>query len=222
MKVFTYTKTPVSLDRLFLEISNSSITIAVDIPCTSMLGEQLTIAFKADLPDADKTALDAIVAAHTGEALADTSVQNVVIQSQPAITVESTPPFGAKTIVVGGVVKKLYARYVGFQQALTVGENTISYTATFPWAKVLGVEAINCEALDVVDFAVYDTPAGTYSGVPNLLLNQFGFSTNLPKDYYERMAKFDADLYAGMIIKVKYTSVSAKTIGINIIMDEVK
>lgn len=137
-------------------------------------------------------------------------------------TVASQPPFGSKTIVVNGVTKKLYARNTGIQASVTTGANTINYTATYAWAKIIGVEAINCEALDKVDFKVHDTAAGTYSGYPNAMLNQFSYSLNLPKDYYIKMAQFDADLYPGMIIKIEYTSVSNKTIGINIIMNEVK
>lgn len=133
----------------------------------------------------------------------------------------SLPAFGAKTIVAAGVVKKLFARYIGIQQALTTGVNEIIYTATFPWSKMIGIEVVNSEALDAADLKVYDTPSGIYSGVPDKLLNQFSFSNNIPKDYYVRMAQFDADLYQGMVLKVTYTSVGNKTVGINLILNEV-
>jgi hypothetical protein len=142
--------------------------------------------------------------------------------SASIVNIVSAPPFGSKTIIVNGVTKKLYARNVGFQQALSTGANTISYTASYTWVKMLGVEVINCEALDTVDFKVYDTVTGTYSGYANALLNQFSFTHNLPKDYYIRMAQFDADVYPGMIIQVGYNSISNKTVGINLIMNEVK
>lgn len=128
------------------------------------------------------------------------------------------PAFASKLIGT----KKLYARNTGFQQALSIGANTITYTASIPWVKITGVQVVNCEALDYVDFKVYDSSTGTYSGVPNYLLNQFGFSVNLPKDFYDRQSPFDADLYAGMVLKIEYNSVSAKTVGINLIMSEVK
>lgn len=140
---------------------------------------------------------------------------------QSPVIVNSTPPYGAKTININGVIHNLYARYIGFQQSLTSGSNVISYTSTYPWGKVLGVEVINCEALDTADFKVYDTSTGTYSGVANKLLNQFSFSCNMPKDFYLRMAEFDADLYAGMIIQITYNSISAKTLGINLILNQV-
>lgn len=143
----------------------------------------------------------------------------LVVQST---SVQSVPSFGAKTFLSNGVVKKLFARNTGFQQAVTTGSNVINYTATYAWAKVLGVEIIGGETLDYVDFEVYDTAAGTYSGVANALLNKFAYSHNIAKDYYVRLSQFDADLYVGMIIKITYNSQSNKTVAINLIMNEVK
>jgi len=130
----------------------------------------------------------------------------------------NAPSFTSK--VVG--TKKLYARNTGHQFALNAGSNVFTITATLPWAKVTGVEVLGGETLDFADFKVKDTAAGTYSGVPNYVLNQFGFSVNIAKDYYRREATFDADLYQGMVLEFTYNSVSAKTIGINLIMAEVK
>ena len=145
------------------------------------------------------------------------------LNTQPAqVVVSSTPPFGAKTVTVAGVTKKLYARNIGFQNTLAAGVNTVTYTIALPWVKILGVEVINCEALDYVDLKILDSASGGYSGVPNLALNQFAFANNLPKDYYMRMANFDADIYLGMQIQITYTSVSAKTVGFNLLMNEVK
>jgi hypothetical protein len=67
-----------------------------------------------------------------------------------------------------------------------------------------------------------DSSAGTYSGYPNFKLNQFGFSANLGKDYYQQNTNYDADLYQGMQLKFTYNSKSAKTIGINFNLNEVK
>lgn len=148
------------------------------------------------------------------------STGNLAIIS--AASIQSQPPYGSKTIVVNGVTKKLFARFTGIQSSVTSGSNTINYTAIYNWAKLLGVEAINCEALDTVDFKVYDNSSGTYSGYPNALLNQFGYTLNLSKDFYQRMAQFDADIYVGMIIQITYHSQSNKTVGINLLFDEVK
>lgn len=147
---------------------------------------------------------------------------SAVITSQPQVIVAATPAYGSKSIIVSGVSKKLYVRNVGFQVALTEGVNVVNYTATFPWSKLLGAEVVNCEALDKVDLQIYDTAAGTYSGYPNALLNQFGYTVNLPKDYYVRIANLDADLYVGLVVRFTYTSISAKTVGINLLLNEVK
>lgn len=136
--------------------------------------------------------------------------------------VQSVPYIGSKTFDLAGVTKKLFARNTGIQAAVAAGPNVINYTASYPWAKIVGVEIIGGETLDTASLIVYDTPAGTYSGVPNQLLNQFGFNVNVAPDKYERTAQFDADLYQGMVISFEYNSVSAKTLGINILMNEVK
>jgi hypothetical protein len=127
--------------------------------------------------------------------------------------------FASKTLSNG---KKLYVRNIGIQQALSVGANTITYTLAYNWVKMVGAEIINGEPLDTIDFKVYDTAAGTYSGVPNYMLNQFGFAVNVSKDFYQRVAPYDADVYIGMIFSLTYTSVSAKTIGVNLLLNEVK
>lgn len=146
------------------------------------------------------------------------------ISNKPVIiptSVETIPYIGTKNFTKNGVVKKLYARDTGFQKPLIQGINEISYTSTYPWAKIVGAEVIGCQALDVVDFKVYDTTQGSYSGYPNLLLNQFCYSLNLTEGSYHKIAQFDADIYVGMVVKITYTSISQKTVGINIIINEV-
>ena len=126
--------------------------------------------------------------------------------------------FAAKTVGA----KKLFARNTGMQFALSSGANTCNHTISYPWVKLIGAEIINGEALDYIDFEIYDTAAGTYSGIPNYKLNQFGFSVNISPNFYSRECPYDADLYQGMILRMTYNSVSAKTIGINLVMNEVK
>lgn len=128
------------------------------------------------------------------------------------------PAFCSKTI--GS--KKLFARNTGFQSAVVAGANIISHTITYPWVKITGIEIIGCQSLDTVDMKVLDTSTGSYSTVPNYTLNQFGFTVNLPDGYYIRESPFDADLYQGMVVRLGYTSSSSKTLGINLLMAEVK
>jgi hypothetical protein len=135
------------------------------------------------------------------------------------ITSIQTGAFSSKVLPNG---KKLYVRNHGVQQTVTAGSNTINFTIPYAWAKMTEAEIINGEALDYIDFKVYDTAQGTYSGVPNYMLNQFGFSVNVSPNFYQRVSNYDADCYQGMIFRLIYNSVSAKTVGINLILNEVK
>lgn len=217
---YQYTKV-INLDRMTMEIRSSSIAVSLDhiqVDGTNAV----TIIFRDILSTDDQTTLDTIVSTHVPIPLPENTILSVAVQSQPALTVIAQPPYGSKTITVGNGTKKLYARFTGVQFSVSQGSNTLNYVVTYAWAKLLGIEVVNCEALDNADLKVYDTASGTYSGVPNLLLNQFSYTINLPKDFYVRMAQFDADIYAGMVIQITYVSQSAKTIGLNLLIDEVK
>ena len=149
-------------------------------------------------------------------------VNNYKTISNNVVPMSMLSPFAAKKLAIGGTIKNLFARNTGKQFAVTTGSNDLVYTATFPWVKMIGLECIGCEIGDYAELRVYDTPAGTYSGVANALLNQFGYTLNMAKDYYSRVSPFDADVYIGMVLKITYTSISNKTIGINYLMNEVK
>ncbi len=139
------------------------------------------------------------------------------------VSIQSEPSFTAKTLLINGVKKNLFARNTGKRFAVTGSVITeCIYTATFPWVKMIGLECIGGEVGDYAELKVYDNSSGTYSGVPNLLLNQFGYELNIAANYYSRSSPFDSDVYAGMVLKVFYYSVSNKTIGINYLMNEVK
>src|ERR1019366_3135364 len=75
MSEYDYSKTPVSVDRLSQEIQQSTIITALDH--INLFGTAVSIFFKADLSDADKTALDTVVAAHTGVPLPENTAQPV-------------------------------------------------------------------------------------------------------------------------------------------------
>lgn len=98
IKDYSYTKTPVDNDRLTLEIQTSSITIALER--IDISGENLTIYFKTDLSNDEKTVLDGIVSEHTGEHLPSViPVQKVELNSPKALDmkpfVQTTPrPIG--------------------------------------------------------------------------------------------------------------------------------
>jgi hypothetical protein len=128
-------------------------------------------------------------------------------------------PFAAKILQNG---KKLYKREHGIQFTLITGTNIILFTIPYAWVKIIGVEVMYGEKLDTIDLIILDSVFGTYSGTPSLQLNQFGYSVNVSIDEYEEENAYDADLYQGMQIKIVYNSQSAKTIGINFNLNEVK
>ena len=107
----------------------------------------------------------------------------------------------------------LFARNHGIQQDLIQGWNVIEFVAPYPLAKITGVEVIGAEVLDYANFKVF---------FGETMLNQFAFEVNIAKDYYQRISRFDADFVSGLKIVVEYYSQSAKRIGCNYIMDEVK
>ena len=81
----TYTKSPCALDSLIQALQqDTAITVALDLPTTSLLGDQLTVGFKADL--SDWTEVDTVVAAHTGVPLPQNTVQTVNVGTMPAVT----------------------------------------------------------------------------------------------------------------------------------------
>ena len=132
---------------------------------------------------------------------------------------QSSPAFKSKTLSNG---KSLYKREQGIQVDVVAGPNDIRFVIPYAWAKIIGVEIMNGEVLDTVDFLILDSTDGLYSTVPNLPLNQFGFNVNISAGIYEETNAYDADLRIGMQIKLNYISKSAKRIGINFNLNEVK
>ena len=133
-------------------------------------------------------------------------------------TKNGTTPFSSKKF--GD--KSLFKRVHGVTQALNTGANTITFAIPYPWVKITGLEIVNGAALETASVSVLDSTSGTYTGVANYKLNQFGFNIVVAKDYYEHKSEYDADLYYGMQIQITYESLSDKTVGINFILNEVK
>ena len=79
-RVFSYTKSPVSVERLTSEIQNSDISVALNH--ISVFGDNLDVYFKDDLDPADIATLDALVAAHTGEPMGSELNRTTVVMNQ--------------------------------------------------------------------------------------------------------------------------------------------
>jgi hypothetical protein len=218
----TYTKSPCALDRMIQEIQNdTAITVALDLSATSLLGNQLTIGFRADL--ADWTEVDTLVTNHSGVPLPQNTATPVVVQTQPAVVIASLPPLATNS---AGNGKAFYQRSVGLRQAVTVANpdpTVFTWTqSSFPLAQIYEVEVIGGEIGDYASFKVLDSATGLITGVPNYVLNQFAFTLNIAKDHYSHAAKFPATVPQGLQFQFIYYSVSAKTIGINLFFNEVK
>lgn len=138
------------------------------------------------------------------------------------LTLPQQNPFSAKQLLVDGVIKKIFTRLTGIQANVQIGDNTIIYTIPYTWMKISGMAIINGETLDIANFYVLDTTTGTYFGTPDAVLNQFGINVNISKDFQKHKSNYDADIYQGMQLKVVYNSKSAKTIGINFDLHEIR
>lgn len=77
MSEYTYTKSPIALDRLTQEIQQSVITVALDH--INLLGEALSIFFKSDLSNDEISVLNGIVDGHSGELLEQNQLVSVRI-----------------------------------------------------------------------------------------------------------------------------------------------
>lgn len=86
MTTYSYTKTPIAIDRLTKEINTSAIITALDH--MNLFGAALDIIFKADLSDGDKTILDGLVAAHDGTPLPSNASTPVEVVNTPVVTTQ--------------------------------------------------------------------------------------------------------------------------------------
>ena len=197
---------------LTANIQASSIATALDHIGTTGSGPTMAVAvwFKDVLSSDDQTTLATVMAAY---------VNTAPPSSVPSVSV-STPPLAFASNVFG--TKNLFMAMTGIQQALTEGSNTVTFTIPYSQVEISGVSIVGCEALDVVSFSVLDSTTGTYSGHANYLLNQFGYNVNLPAGQYEYECDYTSTLYQNMQIQLTYNSLSAKTVGINFILNQVK
>lgn len=134
------------------------------------------------------------------------------------VKVAYEPPFASKTV---GTLK-LYTRTHGQRFDLVQGSNNLDFVIPYAQCKFNGLELTGAQEGDKVTLQVLDTPTGTISGVPNYLLNTFGTDVNVAKDFYSRESKYDADMIQNLKIRLVYNSISAKNIGVNYMLHELK
>lgn len=137
----------------------------------------------------------------------------------------SREPFATKTLKDGS---KLFRRKHGVKETILAGQSKdIVFTVPYAKAKINKLEVIDANALDRVDLLVKSpvdpATAAAYGMPPDYLLNQFGFDVVCSDLLYSDKSDYDADVYAGfqIIVKYKNDSASDKEVGFNLIYHEV-
>lgn len=131
-------------------------------------------------------------------------------------------PFHSKELV--DIQKKLFRRAIGIQTTLNSEADTvIEFEVPYAWCKITSIEIVGLPEIMKADLFIMDSNAGTYTGVPNYQLNQFGFNVNVAKNYYKDHSEYEADLYMYMVVKVviKNHTTNTSTVGINFTLHEV-
>jgi hypothetical protein len=139
-----------------------------------------------------------------------------------SVDVRNQTPFADNTLQDG---TKVYRRVHGISLALSANETKeLLYTVPYTKAAITGAQVVGGAIGDSVSFKVYDTDAGTISGVPNYMLNQFGFSVYINKDFHSDTCNYYASLIEGLKIGVTFTNslAEAKTVFFNLILHEIK
>jgi hypothetical protein len=141
--------------------------------------------------------------------------------STPPNIAASNYPFASKVLANG---KKLYTRVHGVSASVSGAPDNIDFVVPYNNCKLTGIEIVGGNLGDTCNLKILDTPTGTISGVPDYVLNQFGFDVNVGKDYYKRESSYDADLIKDLKIRVEYDSAATLPIPvyINFILHEVK
>lgn len=131
-------------------------------------------------------------------------------------------PFASKVLPNG---MKLFRRKHGYKETILAGQSKGTKIVTpYDQCKINKLEVIGANPLDRIDLKVLDTPAGLLTGVPNYMLNQFGFNVVVSELLYSDKSDYDADLIKDMQVEITYYNDSSNdiTVGYNIIFHEVK
>lgn len=132
-----------------------------------------------------------------------------------------TLPFCAKELPTG---EKLFRRKKGLTFTLAAtGETVVQIAVPYAKAKINEAEIFWApEGVSAV-MKVKDTATGTYSTIPNYVLNEYGHDVNIAKDYYRDISPYDADVRVGMVLEFTFTNRSGveKLMGLNTVFHEV-
>lgn len=130
-------------------------------------------------------------------------------------------PFASKETTLG----KMFRRKHGFKSELIASGETKAIHIVVPYgmAKINELELLNCTIGDTCNLKVKDTPTGTISGYPDVVLNTFGFDVRLPNGFFKDVSSYDADVIKDMCICIEYTNNSDSPVVIygNMVFHEV-
>lgn len=135
----------------------------------------------------------------------------------PDVKISSAPAFADKA--------QLFFRGRGVKATCTANSTTeIKYTIPYAKAKINGMEIMYGQNGDTCNFKVLDTTTGTYTTIPNYLLNQFGFDWNITDSSLKEILPYDANLLLNMQVVVEYTNNgnSDVDVGVNFYIHEDK
>ena len=131
-------------------------------------------------------------------------------------------PFKSKELDGKKLSKRVHGLVVNCSDAQV---NNFEFTVPYHHAKLNMIQILWQPAGCTVELKVYDTPTGTYSTVPNALLNQFGFSAGIAKDNCVQHSEYDADMYKDMKLVVELTwpsGILAQDVCVNFGLNELK
>lgn len=160
------------------------------------------------------------------------SKSSSLVRIPNGVAIEKVKPFSDKNLPDG---RKVFKRIHGVSSSVYDIMAPIEFIIPYNTCKITGVEVIAAMHGDNVNLKIYDTPDGMiqqlFYGIapenvePNKFLNQFGFNTNLAKDFHRETSNYDADLIKDMKIVVEYNpknTGSSRDVYINFILHEIK
>lgn len=130
-------------------------------------------------------------------------------------------PFATKELSNG---KKLFRRKHGYKFSLD-SSGTTTYKITVPYnaCKINEAEFLDFPKGVSVLMKVLDSTTGTYTTVPNAVLNQYGFDALIAKDFYRDTSPYDADCFLGMQLEFIFSHAAniSDEVGLNMTFHEV-
>lgn len=135
-------------------------------------------------------------------------------------------PFASKTLPNGETLKRRPKGMTFTLDPATIAGpaiTTVQMVVPYNRAKINMVEVLWApEGVSAV-MRVKDTSTGTYSTVPNYVLDTFGADVNIAEGYWKGRSEYDAEVLVNMVLEfeLKNRSMVSKTVGVNVAFHEV-